>query len=232
MAFGNVLFTSLNSSAVNPSFSHTAAHVPKVALVTAVNGGLSASSVLIVGITFGGVNMTKQSVSVDTAGEPGSAEIWSLTSTQATMSSGANTVAMTKASTLSFQYVCMTVTADGNITVSSTHRGAENANSSTPSVSIAKAGALRWAFGAKYDGTGSTAASTVVAGTVNVDNFDFGAITGMTGRESTAGTADVTFGWTQTADDWALVAVTVQEEAVGGGGGIFWVPQFTMTGVQ
>jgi hypothetical protein len=118
-----------------------------------------------------------------------------------------------------FQYVCMTVTADGNITVASTHRGVEDANSSASQLSIAKAGALRWAFGCKFSGIGAPTESTVIAGQVKVAVLDLGAQCAETTMESTAGTADITFGSAQTADDWALVAIAIQEEAVGGGGG-------------
>jgi hypothetical protein len=218
MAFGNVQFSTLTSSAANPTFVHTPTHVPKAAIVTAVKTLLSSTTALS-SVSYGGAQLIKNSVSVDSAGELGTAEIWSVTSTSVAMSSGAATVAIGTASTASFQYVCLTVAADGNITVASTHRGLEDQNSSASQLSIAKAGALRWAFGCKFSGIGAPTESTVIAGQVKVAVLDFGAQCAETTMESTAGTADITFGSAQTADDWALVAIAIQEEAVGGGGG-------------
>lgn len=216
MAFGDVLFSTLTSSAANPTFVHTPAHVPKAVILTAVKNLLS-STTAISSISYAGAQLTKLSVSVDSAGELGTAEIWAVTSTSVAMSSGAATVAIGKASTATFQYVCQTVTADGNITVASTHRGLEDQNTSNVTVSIAKAGALRWAFGCDFSGVGSVTESTIIAGQQFVANLDFGNQCSFHQRESTAGTADITFGNTQTADDWALVAIAIQEEAVGGG---------------
>jgi hypothetical protein len=78
---------------------------------------------------------------------------------------------------------------------------------------------LRWAFGAKFSGIGAPTESTVIAGQVKVAVLDLGNQCAETTMESTAGTADITFGSAQTADDWALVAITLEEVAGGGGGG-------------
>lgn len=214
MAFADALFSALFSSATNPTFTHAPAHVPKVVIVTAVNN-IVASSGNIAAISYGASTLSLKSVSVDTAGEPGTAQIWSRTSTDATFSSGSVTVSVTKSSTNTFHYVCMTVAADGNITVASTHRGAENQNSSTPTVSIAKSAALRWAFGCKFDGLTNLTDSTIIVGQQTVGSTKFGSQCAHTSRESTAGTADITYGWAQAADDWALVAIAIEEVAAG-----------------
>jgi hypothetical protein len=218
VAFGDVQFSTLTSSVANPTFVHTPTHVPKAVMLTAAKNTISSTTALS-SVSYAGNQLTKQVVAVDSAGELGTAEIWAVTSTSVMFSSGAATVAIGKASTASFQYVCFTVFADGNITVASTNKGAEDQNTSNATVSIAKAGALRWAFGCAFSGVGSTSESTMVAGITRVADLDLGNQCLFHLRESTAGTADITFGYTQTADDWALVAIAIQEEAVGGGGG-------------
>jgi hypothetical protein len=218
--------TELNSSANNPTFSHVGT-APEAVVVTIIKNN-GTSTTLISSVSYGVAQLLKRAVAVDSAGEPGTAEVWAATSTGGALPTGSQTVSIGKVSTASMHYACLSYNGStGNITVFSTVRGTENANSSVVEVATLKGGELGIAVGCAFSGVGSTTESTAAAGMTNVFRQDFGAQCAFVGRETTPSSASFTFGWRQTADDWALVALVLREEAGGGGGGAALLQPFS-----
>ena len=221
MAITFEVATELVSSVNTPSFTH-AGTTPKAVVVTAVNAGAISSTTVITAVTYGGASLSMQAVSRDSAGELGVAWVWALTSTGAAIPTGNQTVAITKSpgNTAIYAYVCQTYAGStGNMTVFSTFRGLENQNSSIAQTTATKGGELGVTVGAWYSGVGGTNESTFNAGITRVDDHDYGAQCAFVGRETTPSSADFTWGYRQTADDWAMVGLVLREEAGGGGGG-------------
>jgi len=232
MAMTFEVSTGLLSSAANPSFTHPGT-APAAVVVAAVKNLTSSTNLTdISAMTYGGVSMLKKCVAVDSAGELGVAEIWTLTNTGGAIPTGSQTVAVTKGTTTAIQYCSITVAAStGNITIFSTIIGAENQNSSACELTATKGGELGLTIGGAFSGVGATNESTFNVNVTRVLDRDFGAQCAFFGRESSPSSASLTFGWRQTADDWALVAVVLREEAGGGGGAALLQPfRFNLMG--
>lgn len=234
MAFGTPeLPVNTTSSGTNPVITLTAmASPPQAVVFSAVKGIVGTSNAISsVSLDQAGVitQLTLRAVAVDTAGEPGSAELWAAF---AAFSSGASTLRIGKASTDLFLYNLVSFPADTTVALFLSTAGAENQNQVNPSMSLALGSSLTHVVGNLYDGLGATTASTENAGQTRLTSFDFGAFIGQVSRTTTSTSGTFSWGWTAAADDVAMTAVAIQEVVAGGAAAVMPPFTFCLMGTQ
>jgi len=192
------------------SFSHTPVGTPKGVLVfiTSIN-----ATDYITSVTYGGVAMTEVSLSplIYTGAEPGIVHAFFLGSSVPT---GTQTVEVTTTVAFAHRYGVYTITAGGDTAVNTSFAiSGDGANpSSTLSLSgVASFCALGFSSGRNTVGTDTTALTNWTED-VEVDGGTRG--TGIY-HYTVIGTADVTAGFLQSSDDYAILAVAIKE--AGGG---------------
>lgn len=162
----------------------------------------------IVGITYGGVSLTRYQTNTDSTTEPGRSDLW-FVGDKAAIPDGTQTVSvdLASATTDDIHFVCMTVVAPGDTEVIDTD--GINDNAADPTVTMNKLGRLGMAFAVLYGG-GAQAAGTIQTGCQRVATSDLGAFYSDVLREDSADTADQAIGFSTLAtDDVAFSAIAV-----------------------
>lgn len=193
------------------TWSHAgAASGVKGVVVAAVHG--TSSTDHVTAVSYGGVALSRKQRNVDTATEPGAAELWFL---GAGVPQGTQTVSVTcGATTDDFHFVSITLLGARDLRVIDTD-GIGN-NVANPSVTLQYAGYSSMAFAALYGGGADPTAFTQNANCTSVHDHDLGAFYSEIIRQTTAGTADFAIGGTASSDDVAYAAIAVTDaEATG-----------------
>ena len=191
------------------TFNHTPVGTPRAVIVTAVHG--TSSTDHIVGITYGGVAMTRKQRNTDTATEPGASEIWFL---GAAIPTGTQTISvdLATATTDDFHFVCITLTAALNCVVVA--QNGINDNVADPSVTLLYNARTCIAIAALYGGGAAPTAFTPNANCTTVHDHDLGAFYSEVIRQTTPGSVDFAIGGTSANDDVAYSAIAVSEAVI------------------
>jgi len=205
-------FANSAAAASTRSWTHTPVGTPRgvIVWVIDIDGDDDISTV-----TYGGVSMTQVSASpaVLTTGETGAVHCFFLGSSIPT---GAQTVvatAPTGTGGVKVGYsVTLTAAADTEVVDSDAINSASVAD---PSVVLALAGRTSWAGLALYSGHDALTGITPLLNWTGRIEQDAGTEGAACYTYNTVSTADVTAGWTQTAEDAVAVAVAVSEVAGG-----------------
>jgi hypothetical protein len=188
-------------------FTHTPVGTPRGVLVL-ISNQTATSTDVVVGVTYGGVAMTRIRSNVDTTTEPGRVYIYFLGSSIPT---GAQTVSIDKTSAVVCWATCVTLTAAADTEVID-HDGIDN-NVADPQVTLQYGGREALAVCVLMSGTATNPVGTLLSGMSRVADGDAGAYVHTVDRQTTAGTTDFTIGYTLTSDDVAFSAVAVAEVA-------------------
>jgi len=195
-----------NIQAADPQdFSHTGGASPEGVIVLIAHGTVSTD--IVVGVTYGGMALTRVRTSFDTLTEPGRSYIYFLGSG---VPSGLQTVSIDRSeATTSVFAVCITLDANGDTEPVSD--AGINENAANPQVTLAFGGRTCMSFCILYGGGGSPASYTSLGDQTRVHDHDFGMFTGVCDRLTTAQSADDTIGYTSASDDVAFSAFAVSE---------------------
>lgn len=188
------------------TWTHTPVGTPRGVVVAVVHGVSSTDHV--VGVTYGGVAMTRVVRATDTATEPGAAELWFLGSGVPT---GAQTVSadLASATTDDIHGISWTLTGAANLEVIDSDSISENA--ADPTRTLQAGGRTKISIAAMYGG-GAAPGGTLAAGNTLSHTHDLGAFYSQSCYETTVDNADHTIGWSTLAtDDLAFVAIAVSE---------------------
>lgn len=190
------------------TFTHTPIGTPRGVILAAVHG--TESTDLIVGVTYGGVAMTRIKTATDTATEPGRVYLYFLGSGIPT---GAQTVSidLTSATTTPIDFTVMTLTASADTSIVDSDSLGEN--QANPSVTLSYAGLTAMSFAVLYGGGAAPSSFVPNGNCINVSNHDMGAFYSYIFRQTTPGTSDFAIGGTSVSDDVAFAALAVTETA-------------------
>lgn len=175
-------------------------------ILTSVHG--TSSTDHIVGVTYGGVALTRLQTNTDTATEPGRTDIWFV---GAGLTGGTQTVSvdLSSATTDDFHFVALTFTAADD-TESIDVDGIDN-NVANPSVTLQYGGRVAIAVAALYGGGADPTAFAPNANCSTVHDHDLGAFYSEVIRQTTPGSADFAIGGTSATDDVAYSAAAISE---------------------
>ena len=188
------------------TFSHAGAASGVKGVVLALVHGTSSTD-HVSAASYGGVAMARIQRNVDTANEPGAAELWFL---GAGVPQGTQTVSYTPgATTDDFHAVVITLLGAGNLEVVDNDGISENV--ANPSVTLQYGGKTCMAFAALYGGGADPTAFTPNANCTTVHDHDIAAFYSEVIRQTTAGSADFAIGGTSSTDDVAFAAIAVSE---------------------
>ncbi len=207
IAFDSVFTESVRTGVEDPyTFNHTPGGTLKGVAVCAVKG--VATTDHIQGITYGGVAMTRVKRNVDTATEPGSAEIWFLGSGIPT---GLQTISVNldTGTTTDIHFVVIGFTGAADIELVDSD-GVDD-NVANPSVTLQYGGRTCAAIAALYGGGADGSAFAPNANCTTVHDHDLGAFYSEIIRQTTPGTADFAIGGTSATDDVAFAAAAFSE---------------------
>lgn len=211
MAIAFDAFTSNTGGTGDYSFTHTPVGTPRGVLVHVLMNG---ANIGVSGVTYGGVAMVEASSSPasNLTGELGAAHCFFLGST---VSSGAQTVSVDV--TLGTEVSCAgctTVTADQDTSIVAQGTVVSD-NQSDPAVTLGLGGITCFAMLGAWTGIGNlTMAAT--AGWTERFEFDFGNQNALVYTYDTIGSTDVLAKYLQAADDVAMHAIAIRENAVAG----------------
>lgn len=197
----------------NLSWTHTPVGTPKGVVVRVMQNGDSAN--YTTGVTYGGVALTQitGSPQTKTTGEFGVVSTWLLGSGVPT---GAQTVAITVSDTVtSKSATCTTLTAAANIELNASVALTGDAVAN-PSTTLGLGGISSLVMLHCHSGQAAVTGCTPLAGWTSQYEFDAGSAQSIHYSYDTVGTADVTVGFTQTADDVIMLAVAYKEAAASG----------------
>jgi len=200
----------------NFSWTHTPVGTPRGVLVKCtgtggVDGFTSAS--------YGSASLTDVtgSPNVLVAGENGNVSVFFAGSSIPT---GAQTVSVTVSGTTDKRCVAITLTASADLEIVDSDGTINSTSQANPSVTISLGGRSSFVAIAFYSGQGDPTGITPFTGWTADLEHDWGSDVAGWYTYDTVGTTDVTAGWTQLADDAAMVAVAVAE--VVAAGTTFW----------
>lgn len=202
----------------NISYSHTSSGTAECAIVFVSQAGTSAETI---SVTYGGAAMshvTSSPYDIVGGGElDGFQHVFFLGTGVA---DGSQTVAVTKDGANNIRAFTITLEAGGDCEVIDTDASIDSASIANPSGTLSASG--RTVFAAQMWNSGQTAVDSVeppASWTERIE-IDLGALTTGLDTFDTIGTSDVTFGATQTADDFQIFALLVAQVSSGGGAGI------------
>jgi hypothetical protein len=190
------------------AFNHTPTGTPRAIVLTAVHG--TSSTDHIVGVTYGGVAMTRAKRNVDTSTEPGASEIWFL---GAAIPTGLQSVSIdfSSGTTDDFHFVCLSYVANADTEVVDSDGVSENV--ANPSVTLQYAARRCASVAALYGGGADGGSFTPNANCTTVHDHDLGAFYSEVIRQTTPGTVDFAIGGTSGSDDVAYAAIAFSEIA-------------------
>jgi len=195
----------------NLSWTHTPAGTPKGVLVFVVQNASGAGQVS--SVTYGSASMTEVtgSPNLHTTGETGAVYAYFLGTSVPT---GAQTVTVTVSGSATKRAVCITLTATEDTAIVTTDASIKSDSLANPSVLLSLSGQTSFVAIGFHSGQGAVSGITELTNWTNRLEHDFGAQTAGWYTYNTIGSADVTAGWTQTADDAVMIAVAVKDTAV------------------
>ena len=188
------------------TFSHAGAASGVKGVVLAIVHGTSSTD-YVSAASYGGVALTRKQRNVDTATEPGAAELWFLGTG---VPQGTQTVSYTPgATTDDIHAVAITLLGADDLEVV-TQGGIDN-NVADPSVTLAYSGRTCMSLAAFYGGGAAPTSFTPNANCSTVHDHDLGAFYSEIIRQTTAGSSDFAIGGTAATDDVAYAAIAVSE---------------------
>lgn len=207
----DVVTENLRTGTTSPqTFSHAAAASGVKGVVLAIVHGASSTD-HVSAASYGGVALTRKQRNVDTATEPGAAELWFL---GAGVPQGTQTVSYTPgATTDDIHAVCITLKGADDLEVIAVD-GIDN-NVANPSVTLNYAGRTCMAFAALYGGGADGGSFTPNANCTTLHDEDLGNFYSEVICQTTAGSADFAIGGTSSTDDVAFAAMAVTEVVAG-----------------
>ena len=186
------------------TFSHTPVGTPKGVIVFIAH---SADVDTIVGVSYGGVAMSRVLRASDAAGEPGSCYAYFLGSGIPT---GAQTVSIDHNGGANAKYAqCITITAASNTAVQAS--GKIDGDTADPQIALNSGSATAIRYACTYSGLPNITDLTSIGGFTDVHSWDQGASVRVSQRETTPSSGSTTCGWTAANDDVAMVALAVIE---------------------
>jgi len=200
--------SSTKTGTADLSWTHTPVGTPAGVLVFVSS---PATSIAINGVTYGGVAMVEVDKSpIIHTSEDGSAAAYFL---GAGIPSGAQTVIVDFEGTLGVNRfaVCYTVTSDALVAVKVTDSSINSNSLLNPSAVLALEGMTCWVAQNFISGQDSVGSITPFANWTSTYEPDFGSVTGGWYRYNIVAADDVTFGWTQTAEDARCLTVALFE---------------------
>lgn len=206
VALGTVLESVRTDTSDPYNFNFTPAATAR-GIAVAVVHGVSATD-HVVGITYGGVAMSRVVRATDTATEPGAAEWWFL---GANIPTGTQQISVNLASgtTDDLHIVVVSVTANDDTEVVAFD--AISGNAANPSVTLPYGGRTCLALGALYGGAAAPSSFTENGNCTRVHDHDLGAFYSVVLRQTSPGSADFAIGGTASSDDVAYVAIAISE---------------------
>lgn len=199
----------------NFSFTHTPVGTVR-AVIIGIMQNVGATDE-VTAVSYGGVALSRVGAVFHTTGEPGAVYLYFL---GASIPTGAQTVSVTVNGTGSTKRVtvwALTAGADTEVVASDTTINSDS--QANPSVTLGLMGRSCWCGIEFFSGQNAPTGITPFASWTATLEQDFGSQTGGSYRYNTIGTADVSAGWTQTAEDAAMVAVAIGEVVAGGSAG-------------
>lgn len=191
------------------NFDFNSGTSPEGLIVLIAHGSVSTD--IVVGVTYGGIAMTRRQSNVDTTTEAGRTYIYTL---ESGVPSGTNTVSVDRTEGTTTMQVCaISVNAAGPL--SFVDSDGINENIANPTVTLQYGGQECMSFGILYTGGAAPPGATGIAsGCTNITGVDLTAFATNPLRQTTAGVSDFTIGWTTlTSDDVAFSAVALTDAA-------------------
>lgn len=211
MAVAFDAFSTIGQTTGDMSFTHTPVGAPKGIIVYIVTNGVN---ITVSGVTYGGVAMTQAANSpvTNVTGELGSTHCYFLGSSIPT---GAQTVSidMLLGTEVSFAG-CVSVTASNDTSVVTTGT-VLNDNLLNPSVTLSLGGVTSFCMLGAWSGQNNPASLLPFTSWTSRATVDFGVESGCIFTYDTIGSTDVAAGYTASADDVALHAIAIRENAGG-----------------
>ena len=203
-------FSSVAQGTGNLSWTHTPAGTPKGVIVFVVeNDGVDG----VTSATYGGTSMTECTGSPNqhNTGEPGTVHCFRLLSSVPT---GAVTVAVTMSDTVTAKRAgAYSVTSSADTTVVDTDATINSDSAANPSVTLSAGGLnIFCAIGFHSGQNQATGITPLTSWTGSLEN-DFGSQVAGWYKYDTIGTANVTAGWTQTADDAVMIGIALKDSS-------------------
>lgn len=203
---------SLRTGVTDPhTWTHTPVGTPRAVVVTIINR--ASNTDWVVGITYGGVALTRVTRATDSVSEAGAADLWFLGSGIPT---GAQTVSadLSSATTEDLDFCSITFTAalDTKVVASA----AVNDDQTNPQATLPYASRLCQAVCALFGGANTVASYTSLASQTRLVGTAFGTTCALVDRQTSPGTANFTIGYTAALEDAAFVAAAVSEVVLGG----------------
>jgi len=189
------------------SFTHTPVGTPRGVVVLGANGS-SDTTDRVVGVTYGGVALTRVQTNIDSTGELGRVYIYFLGSGIPT---GAQTVSVDKTAVAAFTAVAVTLTADADTVVLDSDGIDEDV--ANPQVTLSYGGNSGLALCVLFSGTPDVPVGTLLSGMSRVHDNDLGVAVQTVDRQTTASITDFTIGYTLASDDVAFSAIAIGERA-------------------
>lgn len=189
------------------SFTHTPVGTPRAVIIGVVQNVGSTDEVI--SVSYGGVSLARVGAVFHTTGETGAVYLYFL---GANIPTGAQTVIVDVNGTGSSKRVTVwALTAAANTEVVDSDTTINSDSQANPSVTLSLGGRSCWCGIEFFSGQDAATGITPLTSWTGTLEQDFGSQTGGSYRYNTIGTADVTAGWTQTAEDAAMVAVAIGE---------------------
>jgi hypothetical protein len=191
------------------AFNYTPSGTPRAIILGAAHG--VASTDHIVGVTYGGVAMSRVVTATDTSTEPGRAYIYFL---GRNIPTGLQSVSVDLASATGddIHFVVASMTANSDTQVIDSDSISENA--ANPTVTLQKGGLTGGSWCIMYGG-GAAPGGTLATGNTLDHTHDLTAFYSQACYETTIDNADHTIGWsTLGTDDLAFVACCIAETEI------------------
>jgi len=209
---GTLAYTEANVGAGSPA---TVAHTPNAAVTRWAAVFISSITATdnVTAVTYGGVAMSRVVRAVDTASEPGSAEVWFL---GAGVPDGAQNAVVTFGGSTEKRIVVCTASADSSTCQVADFDSAEN-DQANPSLTLDSGADTGFRIGMAYSGQTSPASVTPAGTMTNVTSGQFG--TGSkcfrVDYQTTPSSGSASLSWTMLSDDFAGVGIVIIEAGAG-----------------
>jgi len=201
-----------NESALDPhDFTHTPVGTPRGVILLGTSNGIGAGD-FIVGITYGGVSMSRIKYAASASAEPGQSWIYFL---GASIPTGAQTVSIDKNSASTLQAVSVTLTAGADTEIVDSDSTVTEA--ADPQLTLQLSGRSSMAFACIHSGANAPTDLTAIADQTALATRDWGTKSSVYTRTTTAQTADDTIGWTALIDDVSMSAAAIAEVVAAAG---------------
>lgn len=187
------------------TFTHTPSGTPKGAVCVLMHTSTTNVDTCLNGILYGGIPMGLAVRAIDTT-ELGAVVIYTLTD----VPSGAQTITLQGCNTAA-KFVSMnTVTAaTSGVEIHATNF-TDTTVTANPSLSMTITKECM-SFAGMHSGDAAPADATIVAGSTEQNNLDYGALMCKTLRRTATDTANFSFAYTLISDDWCFAGVSVSE---------------------